>query len=301
MLSVGSVVGGAFRLIREHPLAVAVWGLAYLAAAVLGTLAISSSLDMQAAADAGDVDAVMAAFGSGLGLIVLMQLFVYVLMVVMFTAAMRAVLRPFEGGPAFIRFGMDEVRIIALTIIFVVAFYAALIAIILIVGILFGTMFRASSAGGGAGVILVAIALGVAALVLGVWLYVRLSLAYPLTLLRRKIIIGESWTLTRGHALPLFGAYLVIFLVVITLSGLVAAVTSGPYFDELMNVFDDPDRAMRAADNQLRRMSEINAMTVAGWLINGMSGGITTALLAGSAATAARALAGDQLLAREFA
>ena len=98
MLSVGSVVGGAFRLIREQPLAVAVWGLASLAAAVLGTLAIRASLDMQAAADAGEAEAMMAALASSFGLIVVFQLLVYVLMVVMFTAAMRAVLRPQEGG-----------------------------------------------------------------------------------------------------------------------------------------------------------------------------------------------------------
>ena len=48
-------------------------------------------------------------------------------------------------------------------------------------------------------------------------------------------------------------------------------------------------------------MSEINATTVLGWLVNGIGGGVMTALVAGSAATAARALTGDELLAREFA
>ena len=171
---------------------------------------------------------------------------------------------------------------------------------------MFGGMFIASGGlgGGGSGAvftILAMILVGVALLVFAVWLYVRLSLAYPLTLLRGKIIIGESWRLTKGHTLPLFGAYLVIFLVVIAISAIVAAVTSAAYFTELMRIFDDPEGAIVAADNQLRRMSEINATTVLGWVLNAIGGGVTTALLAGSAATAARALTGDELLAREFA
>ena len=304
----GSIVGGAFRLIKQHPFAVAVWGLASLAAAVLGTLAMRASFDLEEAvgADPDSSDAMMAALASGFGPLLLLQLVVYVLMIVMFTAAMRAVLRPHDGGLAFIRFGMDELRMIALTIILVVAFYAAMLVVILVFGIFFGTLFIAtgganSGAGGMFGAIVAMIILGFAFLGFAIWLYVRLSLAFPLTLLRGKLIIGESWQLTRGHALPLFGAYLVIFLVVIALSAVVAAVTSAAYFAELMRVFEDFDGAILAADNQLRRMSEINTMTIVGWVLNGIAGGLTTAFLAGSAATAARALTGDELLAREFA
>lgn len=310
MLNVGMIVSGAFRLIKEHPLAVAVWGLAYLATAVVGTLSMGSMLELEAAAGRDNPEAAMATLLSGIGPFFLVQLLLYLLMIVMFTAAMRAVLRPHEGGLAFIRFGMDEVRMIGLTILFIIVFYVGLLLVILLFGALFGAALMATGGAvtgtppnGGAvfGGVLLMIGVGLVLLFIAIWLYVRLSLAFPLTLIRHKIIVGESWELTKGHALTLFGAYLVIFLILMLVSTLVSAVTMGPYLVEMMGALSNPDAVTVAAQNQMRQMSQINAVTVLGWLMNAAAGGISTALFAGAAATAARALTGDELLAREFA
>ena len=45
------------------------------------------------------------------------------------------------------------------------------------------------------------------------WFYVKLSLSFPLTLLRRRFVIGEAWTLTKGRFWTLFGAYFMIFVI----------------------------------------------------------------------------------------
>ena len=297
MLTVGSIIGGAFSLIRERPGAVAVWGLVYLVAGVATTFAMRPFVEMQVATLEGKAPADMSAIWSGMGSFMLVQLALFLLLIVVYTAAMRAVLRPHEGGPAYLSFGMDELRMIGLSILMLVLFYVGMIVVVLVLGVMFAAMF---AGGGGAGGVLLVMLVPLIVFVIAIWLYVRLSLAFPLTLLRRRIVIGEAWSLSRGRTGTLFLAYLVVFIILIVLATIVGSVTTGAYWAELMRAGGNPDAVMEAAQNQMRQLAEINLMTVVGWVLNGIVGGIAIALLAGSAATAVRELTGDELLAREF-
>ena len=281
MLSAGSVIEGGMRLVREQPMAVATWGLIYLLLTIGMTFAMRPYLDPQA----------MAAGGAGfLGPMLLLQLVALIVYIVLMTAAMRAVLRPREGGFAFLGFGMDELRVIGVTLILGIAFYVgiAIVAVGMVMVIL-----AVSSSGGDEAVAIAVIAILFLMLPVLIWLAVRLSLATPLTLLRGKIILGESWRLTKGHFWSLFGGYLVIFVMILFLALLAGLATNGSYFASLIGSMGDPRATEAAMQAQLAQLGEINALTMFGWILSSASGALTVALGSGAVATATRDLVGD--------
>lgn len=291
MTSVGSILGGAFGLLRERPGAVAIWCLLYIGASAAMALLMAPVAQMPPVPAGSDPQAGLAAIQAMFGRLLLLWLFLIVLLTVLYAAAQRAVLWPRESGFAYLRFGMDEVRLMALGLILVIAFIVLLFLLVILL-VLFAALL-ALAAGPGAAIPL-AILLYIVMLAIVVWLEVRLSLVFSLTLLRRRIIIGESWRLTRGRFWTLFGAYFVLVLIVIAMSLAAAMVTGWPYMDELMRNGFSPEAMQAAAQRQMQeQLAGIGVMTVAGWIVSGLAGGITVALFGGAVATATRDLTGD--------
>jgi hypothetical protein len=138
---------------------------------------------------------------------------------------------------------------------------------------------------------------------LAVWVLVRVSLAYPLTFLRGRIVIGEAWRLSHGRFWTLFGGYLIVFLVALALAIAVAMVTAWPLVEEIARRGFTLQTLQAVAQLQLARQAAgIDAMMVIGWLLNGLVGALSLALYGGAMATAARELAADsEGMARTFA
>jgi hypothetical protein len=289
MLNVGSIIEGPFRLIRERPLAVAIWALVHLAftaATFLMMRPVQATLFV--AGNPRDLAHVWAMLG--------WLLPVYVLSLVVWTvtlaAAQRAILRPERSRSFYLRLGMDELRMGLLAILLLLLSYLVLLALFLVIGIL---IVGLGAAVGFAVKAIIGGLLGLACLVLFVWVEVRLSLAFPLTLLRRRIVIGESWRLTRGRFWTLFGGYLVLFLIMLVASAIAGMVAAGPSLAQMAGGGFNPAGINRAAQAQIaRQASGLDPFIVLGWLAAAVSRTIGTALVGGAVATAARALAANR-------
>ena len=294
MTSIGSIVGGAFGSVLRRPLAVLVWGLVYIAVTVGFALVMRPMLTAQSAMMAGgprpDPQLLAANMQMVMGPLLLAEILFFVVVVVLFAAAMRAVLRPEAPGFAYLRLGMDELRLLGLGIVLAVGFYIAFLIVFLLLALVVGLIAGISHSVG------VAVVLGVAAFVAlfgaTFFLQVRLSLSFPLTLLRGRIIVGEAWRLSQGRFWTLFGGYLVVWLVNMVLFGLVAAFTFGPYLSELAQGGLSPQAVREAMQHQMARAQVIDAMVILGWVLSGLVGGFGIATFGGAVATAARDLAG---------
>jgi hypothetical protein len=279
-MNVGTILGGAFALIRERPGAVAVWGLIYLATDIvlgLGTVAL---------------------LGSGINmvgtwtLILLLNLALFLVVMVLYTAIQRAVLRPGERSFASLRFGMDEVRAILLAIFYVVLFYIGLVFLGVVMFLFVGA---SASTGSVATVWFMVVIQFIALFCILAWFYVKLSLSFPLTLLRGRFVMGEAWTLSKGRFWTLFGAYFVIFVIMFVLSLVIALLTQQEYFSAVLQSGFNSESAQRAAYRQYDQLSAggIDAMTMVEWVLGAALGTLGLTLLGGATATAARELSGD--------
>jgi hypothetical protein len=130
-----------------------------------------------------------------------------------------------------------------------------------------------------------------------IYVEVRISLAFPLTFVRRNFIIGEAWRLSRGRFWTLFGAYFLIVLIHVALATLLFAFAFAPFFSELAQGGDAPEAVQLAVQHQFARFATIDA-TNAGLLLGAaLLCGLGIALFGGAVATAARdLLAGDPAL-----
>lgn len=233
--SIGTAFGDAFGLIRRRPLSIFVWGLLMVApAAATFSLLWPMMGDMAGAMAAeahggGPSDAAfenMMQFQALSGLLNIVQLLV---MVVVYTAVMRAVLRPRETSFFSLRLGMDELRVAVVGLALIVGLYIG-IFVLALVGMAIG--FAAWGAGSPTNW-LVIMGLIVAAF-LAIWLgMARVSLIAPASVLYRTFAFPEGWRLGRGQTGALFGLSLLMLLLLIVIEatvfciGLAVAVAAG--------------------------------------------------------------------------
>lgn len=285
MVSVGRILEGAFGLIRDRFAAVAVWAGVSLAANVALLLTIRPMMaGLMGSATSGGSAGLL-----GMMLPIYGMNFVLLLVgIVLYAAAMRAVLRPQAAGVGFLRIGMDELRILVLSILFVVA--------AMVLGTGFAMIFGLITAGAGIGsesigaTIAIAFFGGLAVFGLFLFLLVRFSLAFPLTLHRRRIVIGEAWTLTKGRFWTLFGAALVVTLIGFALTMVVGVFAASSYFADILAASGDPDAAALAAERQIATAGTLGPMMVVQSVAGSIIGAVWIALSGGSAATAAKLL-----------
>lgn len=305
MLTFGSVINGAFRHFRERPLAVLIWAALYTIVTLIYSLLMMPAMagriaDMQS----GNPAAVAGFFGMMLPF----YLVLIVITLVQIAASLRTLLRPGEDSFAGMRLGLDEMRLLGLFLLLGVALFI----LMLIGSILFGAiggllaMVVVGSADSSAGpLVFLLVFLPMLAFFGGmIFLMVRLSLVSALTILRRKIIIGESWKLTRGHFWRLLGAYFVLGLMLFILAMLVMLITVGPaYFDVFAHGFS-LQRMAAAQQAQLQsQLGGLSVMAIVRGVANGLLVGLSYAIWAGAAATATQDLIGrsDVDLAETFA
>jgi hypothetical protein len=290
MLDVGTIIGGTFRLLRERLGSVLVWGMIYsLFAFAVGYFTVTSITPVQAMGPHPDPNQALTAMGGFFGKLVLMEFLFLCVYAVLITAAQRAVLRPEESAFASIRFGGDEVRIIGLTLFLGFLFMIGY----LVASVILGIVFVAVGFGAGAPTAMIPIAIvgGLIILCLFLFFWVRVSLAFPLTLLRRRFVLAEAWRLSRGHFWTLLGAYVVLVLIVIAFAVLASLVLQGSYWSQVMR--GGLPGAQQAARAQMAAQYAPGLPMILNLVVGTITGAITIAFTGGSTAIAARALAND--------
>lgn len=285
MISVGRVLEGAFNVFREHFAAVAIWGGIYLACNVAMFLVMAQTLGRVANLDP------RWAF-TAMGPVWLLSLLLGIVGVVLYTASMRAVLRPDAGGIAFLRLGMDELRMFGLVLLFLLAGMILFVAASLVIGLFIGGV----AAGSGSVALAALLSLLVGATVFGVliFLIVRFSLAFPLTLHRGALAIGEAWRLSRGHFWKLFAAALVVTMIGFALSIAINMVAAGGYYADLLAAAGDPDATVRAAERQAANLGNFSTLMILQSIGGSVVAAVWLTLSGGSVASAARLLIAEE-------
>jgi hypothetical protein len=200
---IGSILGGAFRLLRQHPLSVLVWSILYL----VGIFAIGLLRILVAPADPRSVAGALGAglFSQGLAI---------ALVAVLITAATRATLHPYQRGTFYLRLGANELRVFALLAMLTIASAVVTFLLTLANGFLLSLVSWLLPARG-AGV-WIGGALLLAEMAALIFVQVRLSIALPLTYLYEAITVDEAWAQSRGHFWSIFGAFAALALLLTT-------------------------------------------------------------------------------------
>lgn len=145
--------------------------------------------------------------------------------------------REFRIGPGGVQWRASEWRLLGVTLSLVFVLFVVFFLVALAVGIFVGVQVARSgiepdpsdpktlmAAIGPAGLAVLGFAY-VVVLGLVVWIGVRLFLASAATVASRRIVVFDSWRLTRGHSWQIFGSLFLIALPIVLLS-VAAAVLS---------------------------------------------------------------------------
>lgn len=220
--SIRTALGDAFALVGHRPLSVLVWGLLVLAPSVVGLAlllpvftAITASLDNGAIASA---DMVRLQFAS-----MLMNAGQWLAVFVVYTAIMRAVLRPGARAVFSLRLHMDELRVAVFGIAALLGASAAMVVVMLLGGGIAAALWSISETAGwiGLGV------LGLAAFATLLVAAARISLIAPASVLFRDFAFAQGWGLARGHILRLALMMLAVIAIVLLIEVLVMLVVAG--------------------------------------------------------------------------
>ena len=226
-----------FRIIRREPLTIAVWAVILLVVSAAVSAVMLPALSGFTAGikpGGGTSPAQLAALGN-LMWMYLGALPIELVVLSVFTAAIyRAVLRPEDKALARLRFGGDELRLMALYLLLGLFFLAVFIGVDIVAALLAGGVIAATrSAGPGASVLIVMI-LFAAMIAAWAWLGVKFSFAAPMTFSQKRIRMFASWGATKGRFWPLLGCYLLagvfvilVMLVDLVVSGVLAVGLSG--------------------------------------------------------------------------
>jgi hypothetical protein len=235
MFSVTDAAFAGFQVIRRNPMTLVWWtGVALIfsiASAALMVLVAGDALQTLSSADSSnpDFEGMMSAYAR-LAPVFLILLPVSLLYYGVFAAGVsRAVLRPEDPRFGFLRLGGAEFTQTLLILVLGLILFAGYIGF-LIVGFLATMLITMLFALLGSVGSMIGAALGVVVMLVifvggELALWTRFSLASPQTFATGSFNLGGSWGLTKKPFWPMFGAYVLAFIV----AGLIALLLYGAF------------------------------------------------------------------------
>jgi hypothetical protein len=281
-----------FRITREKPKALLAWTAFSFLVSVVGVLiTVNMPAEARAALEAlqsnqnPDIENLMEA----LAILSPMLLFGLAVQCVMAAAVYRIILRPADEKFSYLRLGKDELRLMALTLIYLVLGVMLLAAVQLAIVII---TFAASPLGQGA---MMFVGSAAELFTLGVFFYVgvRMSLAPVITFDRGRLAILDSWSVTHGQFWRLLGAYVlaiccvfvvaILVLMLFYLISLIVMLSMGGTFGDLRQIFQPDETTLR---------SYLNPFMIAYMVVGSLFTAIYYAVIAAPGALAYRELTG---------
>lgn len=210
-----------FRVVRREPLTVVWWSLFYFAILAVALLLGGGSIAaMMAAAEAleqsgnpspEDLQPLLAIYGSLFAWALPLGLLVSA---ILYAAVARSVLRPAEKAFGYLRLGMDEVRVLVVSVVLGLIFFVLWLVLAGVVGGLAGVTVASEQPA----LWLVVVLAVLGGLALLIWLAVRLSLAIPMTLDQGRFAIFDSFAATKGRFWALLGMAIIAAIMSILVS-----------------------------------------------------------------------------------
>ncbi|MDP3660823.1 glycerophosphoryl diester phosphodiesterase membrane domain-containing protein [Phenylobacterium sp.] len=218
-----------FRLTRERPGLIATWAGLYFLGIMLLILTMGAALGPQFVAlmrESGgqieDTDALGDLLAQSWPAFIIVASVAVFFWSMLKAAIYRSILRPEDSKFAYVRIGMDEVRLAVGQVVL------GAIGILFLIGLDFP--LSALRAGGHPSMWLLA-----AVIVVGmVWMGIRLSLTMPLIFYEKKVKFMSAWNLSKGSFWSILGMcvlslifYIMIFILVYILMTIIVALSGG--------------------------------------------------------------------------
>jgi hypothetical protein len=249
-----SAVGAAFYgfgLIKRDPLTflgcVILLAGFFIAGAALVLPGYISALETMLSADPNDPTAALAGMSSMFGALGLF----YLLMIPVYAIVLAALNRSLifgasRGWVLGLKIGMDEVRVILVTIVGCILVFLIYLGCVLVGAVLAGVVAGVSQNATAALVLIIpAYIIGI---VLMIWVGVRLSVAGPASVGEGRFVIFQSWSMTKGRFWSLFLAYLllyvVIFIIELVVFFVIAAVIGSTMNADTLAAMEDPEQLL---------------------------------------------------------
>jgi hypothetical protein len=267
-VSVMACATEGFDLIRRRPWAFAGWvalwmllgiGPILFLMAVVGPRFIDLVTSLQASAQeidhAAALGRILAFELSLLPLFATWSIALLVVSAVSCAAIYRAVLEPGKSAFAYLRLGMDEVRLFFTQLLLVILMFAFQF---LLVGGAIGLFILSHMVIGHPWEGWIDTLVVILGLCLFVWVIFRMSMALPATFAEKHIRIFESWRLTRGNFWPLVGVWALTILIIMAVAAGLGLIGQIVFLSVglMTGAFDKLD-TLATAGNDVRRMLHI--------------------------------------------
>lgn len=241
--SVTEAATAGFGVIGRKPLAVVGWALALaigmIIPAILSLLALGPQFQQmmqmamtqkEGAPDPEFMRQMMQAQSGMTAVNLLFWLWSSFIRAVLCAGIFRAVLVPADASWAYLRLGAREMW---LTLLFVVE-QVLLMIVVFVVALVIAVLAAVAGFSGGENGMMAAVGtafVGAAvAIVVLLWVALRLSMAAPMTFVDNQFRLFESWSLTKGQGWRLLGVALLVVVFVIGVEILIGAVLLGTLF-----------------------------------------------------------------------
>jgi hypothetical protein len=166
---------------------------------------------------------------------------------IIFAGILKLVIRGEKPSlPFYIGFGADEWRLLGTWVLLMLIFVGVEIVAGIVGGLAAGLAI--SIPGGGA---FIALAVGLAVLVVVIWVGLRFSLATPAAIGAQTIGIGPSWNTSKGNVWALFFYWLIWGLIFFIVEIVLITILMPGYFQaigDMAGSAGDPERLQRASE-----------------------------------------------------